>query len=108
MAPRSPRGSAGIVAIYDREQADTVNATLINAAKKSTAQVDGGSAKQLKAALAEAQAGTSTRQLFSFDDMDSSYTRCPPIGGSSVRERDGQRGAVGGADHRRENACGVG
>jgi arylsulfatase len=40
--------------------------------------------------------------------MDSSYTRCAPIGGSSVRERDGQRGGVGGADHRRENACGVG
>jgi hypothetical protein len=45
------------VAIYDRGQADTVDATLANAVKKSVAQVDGGGAKQLKAALAEAQAG---------------------------------------------------
>jgi len=52
-----PPGSAGIVAIYDRGKTDTVDATLTNAVKKSTAQIDGGGAKQLKAALAEAQAG---------------------------------------------------
>ena len=52
-----PPGSAGIVAIYDREKTDTVEATLVSAVKKSTAQIDGGGAKQLKAALAEAQAG---------------------------------------------------
>jgi arylsulfatase len=52
-----PPGSAGIVAIYDRGQIETVEATLTNAVKKSTAQIDGGGAKQLKAALAEAQAG---------------------------------------------------
>jgi uncharacterized membrane protein len=52
-----PPGSAGIVAIYDRSKTDTVEATLVNAVKKSTAQIDGGGAKQLKAALAEAQAG---------------------------------------------------
>jgi uncharacterized membrane protein len=52
-----PPGSAGIVAIYDREKTDTVEATLASAVKKSTAQIDGGGAKQLKAALAEAQAG---------------------------------------------------
>ena len=57
MGAALPPGSAGIVAIYDRGKADTVGTTLINAVKKSTAQVDGGSAKQLKAALAEAQAG---------------------------------------------------
>ena len=52
-----PPDSAGIVAIYDRSKTDTVEATLANAVKKPTAQVDGGGAKQLKAALAEAQAG---------------------------------------------------
>jgi uncharacterized membrane protein len=52
-----PPGSAGIIAIYDRAKADTVDQTLANAVRKSVAQVDGGGAKQLKAALAEAQAG---------------------------------------------------
>ena len=52
-----PPDSAGIVAIYDRSKTDTVEATLASAVKRSTAQVDGGGAKQLKAALAEAQAG---------------------------------------------------
>ena len=75
MGAALPPGSAGIVAIYDRGKADTVNATLINAVKKSTAQVDGGSAKQLKAALAEAQAGTSTRPLLP------SMTWTPPTRG---------------------------
>jgi uncharacterized membrane protein len=57
MGAALPPGSAGIVAIYDRHKSDTLNATLTNAVKKSVAQVDGGGAKQLKAALAEAQAG---------------------------------------------------
>ena len=52
-----PPGSAGIVAIYDRAKTDTVNTTLASAVRKSVAQVDGGGAKKLKAALAEAQAG---------------------------------------------------
>jgi uncharacterized membrane protein len=52
-----PPGSAGIVAIYDRAKTDTVNMTLASAVRKSVAQVDGGGAKQLKGALAEAQAG---------------------------------------------------
>jgi uncharacterized membrane protein len=52
-----PPGSAGIIAIYDRAKADTVNATLATAVRKSVAQVDGDGAKELKAALAEAQAG---------------------------------------------------
>jgi arylsulfatase len=52
-----PPGTAGIVAIYDRAKADTVDKTLANAVKKSVAEVDGTGAKQLKAALAEAQAG---------------------------------------------------
>jgi arylsulfatase len=57
MGAALPPGSAGIIAIYDRGKADTVDTTLANAVKKSVAQVDGGGAKQLKAALAEAQAG---------------------------------------------------
>ena len=57
MGAALPPGSAGIVAIYDRAKTDTVNATLANAVRKSVAQVDGGGAKELKGALAEAQAG---------------------------------------------------
>ena len=52
-----PPGSAGVVAIYDRAKTDTVNATLVSAVRKSAAEIDGGGAKQLKAALEEAQAG---------------------------------------------------
>ena len=52
-----PPGSAGIVTVYDRAKASTVDATLASAVKKSVAQVDGGGAKKLKAALADAQAG---------------------------------------------------
>ena len=52
-----PPGSAGIVAIYDRAKTDMVSATLVSAVRKSVAQIDGGGAKELKAALAEAQAG---------------------------------------------------
>ena len=45
------------VAIYDRSKTATVDATLASAVRKSVAQVDGGGAKRLKAALAEAKAG---------------------------------------------------
>lgn len=57
MGAALPPGSAGIVAIYDRAQTDTVNTTLASVVRKSVAQVDGGGAKELKAALAEAQGG---------------------------------------------------
>jgi uncharacterized membrane protein len=57
MGAALPPGSAGIVAIYDRSKTGTVDATLASAVRKSVAQVDGGGAKKLKAALAEAQAG---------------------------------------------------
>ena len=40
-------------------ETDTVNTTLASAVRKSVAQVDGGGAKELKAALAQAQAGMS-------------------------------------------------
>ena len=52
-----PAGMAGIVAVYDRSQTRTVDATLAGTAKKSVAQVDGPGAKKFKAALAEAQTG---------------------------------------------------
>jgi len=57
MGAALPPGSAGIVAIYDRGKASQVDATLASAVRKSVAHVDGGGAKKLKAALAEAQAG---------------------------------------------------
>jgi uncharacterized membrane protein len=57
MGAALPPGSAGIVAIYDRSKTDTLNETLASAVRKSVANVDGSGAKDLKAALAEAQAG---------------------------------------------------
>jgi hypothetical protein len=36
-----PPGSAGVIAIYDHEHADLVDATLANAIRKSTAQIEG-------------------------------------------------------------------
>jgi hypothetical protein len=52
-----PPASAGVIAVYDSDGADAVDAALANAVKKSVAQIDGLSAKNLKAGLAEAQAG---------------------------------------------------
>jgi uncharacterized membrane protein len=52
-----PPGSAGIIAIYDHEHAEVVDKTLANAIRKSTAQIDKASAKELKAGLEEAGAG---------------------------------------------------
>jgi arylsulfatase len=52
-----PAGSGGVIAIYDSDGHDAVDAALENAVKKSVAQIDGTSAKELKAGLAEAQAG---------------------------------------------------
>jgi hypothetical protein len=57
MGAALPPGSAGIVAIYDRAKASTVDAALASAVKKSVASVDGDGARQLKTALADAQAG---------------------------------------------------
>jgi uncharacterized membrane protein len=57
MGAALPPGSAGVVAIYDRSKAGKVDAMLASAVRKSVAQVDGGGARKLKAALAEAQAG---------------------------------------------------
>ena len=52
-----PPGSAGIIAIYDHAQAELVDTTRGNAIRKSTAQIDKASAKELKDGLAEAGAG---------------------------------------------------
>jgi len=59
MGAALPPGSAGIVAIYDRTKTSTVDPALASAVRTSAAQVDGGGARKLKAALAEAQAGMS-------------------------------------------------
>ena len=52
-----PNGSGGVIAVYDSDGADAVDKALVNAVKKSVAKIDGASAKELKAGLAEAQAG---------------------------------------------------
>jgi arylsulfatase len=52
-----PNGSGGVIAVYDSDGADAVDKALPNAVKKSVAKIDGASAKELKAGLAEAQAG---------------------------------------------------
>ena len=52
-----PPGSAGVIAVYDSDDHDAVEKALANAVKTSVAQIDGVHAKELKAGLAEAQAG---------------------------------------------------
>ena len=52
-----PPGSAGIVAVYDHADADKVDKALGNAIRKSTAQMDKASAKELKSGLGEAGPG---------------------------------------------------
>jgi arylsulfatase len=52
-----PVGAGGVIAVYDADGADAVDKALVNAIKKSVAHIDGASAKELKAGLAEAQAG---------------------------------------------------
>jgi len=52
-----PPGSGGVLAIYDAAGAPAVENALANAVRKSVARIDGASANELKAGLAEAQAG---------------------------------------------------
>jgi uncharacterized membrane protein len=54
-----PPGSAGIIAIYERDGADAVAGALANAIRTSTAQIDKASAAELKDGLKEASAGLS-------------------------------------------------
>src|ERR1700754_3023316 len=54
-----PPSSGGVIAVYDSDGAAAVDGALSNAVKKSVAQIDGTKAKELKAGLAEAQAGMS-------------------------------------------------
>jgi arylsulfatase len=52
-----PPGSAGIIAIYDQDGAQTVASALANAIRTSTAEIDKASAEELKDGLKEASAG---------------------------------------------------
>jgi len=52
-----PPGSGGVMAVYDADGASAVEQAVANAVKTSVAHIDGASAKELKAGLAEAQAG---------------------------------------------------
>ena len=52
-----PPGSGGVLAVYDADGASAVENALANAVKTSVARIDGASAKELKAGLAEARAG---------------------------------------------------
>ena len=52
-----PAGSAGVIAVYDPGDAVAVDGALANAIRKSTAQIDKASAKELKSGLEEASAG---------------------------------------------------
>jgi uncharacterized membrane protein len=54
-----PPGSAGIIAIYDHNDADVVSGALGNSIRSSVSQIDKASAKELKAGLEEASAGLS-------------------------------------------------
>jgi hypothetical protein len=46
-----------VIVVYDSDAAAAVDDALANAVKKSVAQIDGTSANEPKAGLAEAQAG---------------------------------------------------
>ena len=52
-----PAGSAGLIAVYDHAHAEVVDGALENAIRKSVAQIDKASAKELKEGLEEAGAG---------------------------------------------------
>ena len=52
-----PPGSAGIIAIYEHDDAEAVAGALGNSIRSSIAQIDKASAKELKAGLEEASAG---------------------------------------------------
>ena len=52
-----PNGSGGVIAVYDTSGAEAVDKALANTIKKSVAHIDHASAEELKAGLAEAQAG---------------------------------------------------
>ena len=52
-----PPGSAGVIAIYDHDDAEAVAGALGNSIRSSIAQIDKASAKELKAGLEEASAG---------------------------------------------------
>jgi uncharacterized membrane protein len=51
-----PPGSAGVVAVYEHADGEAVGKALVNAVRKSTAQIDKASAKELKGGLEQAAA----------------------------------------------------
>jgi hypothetical protein len=57
-----PPASGGVIAVYDSDGADAVDKALANAVKKSVAQIDGLSAKNLKAGLAHRADGCARRR----------------------------------------------
>ena len=52
-----PAGATSMIAIYDYKDADAARKAVTNSPKTSFADIDGKSVKELKAGLAEAQAG---------------------------------------------------
>jgi hypothetical protein len=58
-----PAGAATLIAIYSYSGAGDVWGAVVNAAKTSVAEIDGKSVKDLKAGLAEAQAGMGRRSM---------------------------------------------
>lgn len=52
-----PPGSAGVIAVYEHADAETVDKALANAIRKSSAQIEKARASELKEGLQEASAG---------------------------------------------------
>jgi uncharacterized membrane protein len=52
-----PPGTAGIISVYDHDDADVAAGALANAIRSSIAQIDKASAKELKDGLEQASAG---------------------------------------------------
>jgi arylsulfatase len=52
-----PPGTAGIISVYDHDDADVAAGALVNAIRSSIAQIDKASAKELKEGLEQASAG---------------------------------------------------
>jgi arylsulfatase len=52
-----PPGTAGIISVYDHDDAEVAAGALVNAIRSSIAQIDKASAKELKEGLEQASAG---------------------------------------------------
>ena len=97
-----PAGSGGVIAVYDSNGADAVDNALANAVKKSVSQIDGTSAKELKAGLAEARPGWAEPTLnLSANWTEGRETSGDPVCRADGVERRAHRGARGCARQRR-------